>query len=230
MPLPKPINMPNPTIVTGHYGSGKTEFCVNYAAMLGEKGEAPTLADMDIVNAYFRSRLLKDRLAHKGVQVISNNMEREYYNDTPALAASLYACFEKREQRSIIDVGGDPEGARVLARFAHLLQGVDYDMWLTVNANRMRTQTEEEVLEYIEMIEQASKLKITGLINTTHMLRETAKEDIMKGDALVREVSVTTNLPIIYTVVPRFLAEELADEDVAAEIFPVDLLMRPDYL
>ena len=220
----------NPTIITGHYGSGKTEFAVNYAARLGENGESPVLADMDIVNAYFRSRLLKDTLQQKGVRVISNNMEEEYYNDTPALAASLYACFENREQRSIIDVGGDPEGAVVLARFAHLLDGVDYDMWLTVNANRLHTQDADAVQEYAAMIERAGKLKITGLLNTTHLLRDTSPEDILRGDKLVREVSERLALPVIYTVVPSFLADRMQEESLAADIFPVDLLMRPSYL
>jgi len=220
----------NPTIITGHYGSGKTEFAVNYAARLGENGESPILADMDIVNPYFRSRLLKDTLQQKGVRVISNNMEDEYYNDTPALAASLYACFENREQRSIIDVGGDPEGAVVLARFAHLLSGVDYDMWLTVNANRLHTQNADAVQEYAAMIERAGKLKITGLLNTTHLLRDTSPEDILRGDKLVREVSKRLALPVIYTVVPSFLADRMKGESLAAGIFPVDLLMRPSYL
>lgn len=220
----------NPTIITGHYGSGKTEFAVNYAARLGEQGVSPVLADMDIVNAYFRSRLMKDRLSQSGVKVISNNMEDEYYNDTPALAASLYSCFENRQQRSIIDVGGDPEGAVVLARFAHLLGGAPYDMWLTVNANRPRTRRAEDVLAFIDMIQRASKLTITGLVNTTHLLRETSAADILRGDALVREVSRTTGLPVIYTVVPYFLADEMKEADLAAEVFPVDLLMRPDYL
>ena len=220
----------NPTIITGHYGSGKTEFAVNYAAKLGRAGEAPVLADLDIVNAYFRSRLMKDRLAERGVRVISSNMETEYYNDTPALAASLYSCFENRSQRSIVDVGGDPEGAVVLARFAHLLAGAEYDMWLTVNANRPYTRTKEDVLVYIGSIEQASKLHITGLLNTTHMLRETAPEDILRGDALVREVSEQTGLPVIFTVVQQELESQLKDMQLAAEIFPVELMMRPSYL
>lgn len=220
----------NPTIITGHYGSGKTEFTVNYAAMLGKNGENPVLADMDIVNAYFRSRLMKKKLEESGVRVISNNMEEEFYNDTPALSASLYSCFINLEQRSILDVGGDSEGATILSRFAPLLKGTDYDMWVTINANRMRTATPEQNLEYIKSIEQASRLKITGILNTTHMLRETTREDIMRGDELVRQVADITGLKIVYTVVPKFLEQTIRGENLAAEIFPVDMLMRQDYL
>ena len=44
------------TIVTGHYGTGKTEFSVNLALALAKEGRPVALADLDIVNPYFRSR------------------------------------------------------------------------------------------------------------------------------------------------------------------------------
>ncbi len=219
----------NPTIITGHFGSGKTEFAVNYAANLGRQGENPVLADMDIVNAYFRSRLMKEKLAESGVLVISNNMEEEYYNDTPALSAAVYSCFIDVEQRSILDVGGDPQGATILSRFAHLLKDKEYDMWITVNANRMQTATLKQNLGYIGDIEASSKLKITGLINTTHMLRETGRDDILKETGWYGNFG-ETGLSVVYTVVPRFLAETMNDEDLVADIFPIDMIMLPDYL
>ena len=43
-------------IIIGHYGSGKSEFSINYAVKLAEMGRKVTLADIDIVNMYFRSR------------------------------------------------------------------------------------------------------------------------------------------------------------------------------
>ena len=220
----------NPIIITGHYGSGKTEFAVNYASYLGKRGEAPILADMDIVNAYFRARLMRERLREDGVKVVSSNLEEEYYNDTPALSAFLYSCFEDPGKRSVIDLGGDPVGAVVIARFAYLLENRDYAMWMTVNANRLHTQTADEVLEYLSEIENVSHLKINGFLNTTHMLRETEKEDILKGDALVRLLTEQTGIPTIYTIVPRFLEEEMLGEDLAAEVFPVDLMMCTDYM
>ncbi len=43
-------------LIVGHYGSGKTEFAVNYTMKLAELGRKTAIADMDIVNPYFRSR------------------------------------------------------------------------------------------------------------------------------------------------------------------------------
>ena len=106
----------SPTIIVGHYGSGKTEFTANYAVYLQKQGLEPLVADLDIVNPYFRIREQKNRLGSEGVRVVSSNYEEDYYLDTPALAASLRACFEPWEKAGLVDVGGDPAGAVVLAQ------------------------------------------------------------------------------------------------------------------
>ena len=54
------------TIITGHYGSGKTEFAVNYAMQLSKTSPKVTLGDLDIVNVYFRSREKKQQLEEIG--------------------------------------------------------------------------------------------------------------------------------------------------------------------
>lgn len=224
------MNVKNPTIIVGHYGSGKTEFVANYALRLHECGYQTVVADMDIVNPYFRARELKEFFKDKGIRVISSNCEDDYHLDMPALAASLQSCFVLKDQTSIIDVGGDAAGANVLARYSRLLADGNYNMWITVNANRPLTSTVEEAAEYLGAIEYTSKLKINGIVNTTHMLRETTKEDIVKGDDLVRRLSELTGHKVIYTVIPEALKQEMADEDLAGEPFPIRLIMRPDWL
>ena len=63
--LEKMVNGPRIIIVTGHFGSGKTEFSVSLAYALGELRRAGderlkelALCDLDIENPYFRSREL----------------------------------------------------------------------------------------------------------------------------------------------------------------------------
>ena len=170
----------SPTIIVGHYGSGKTEFTANYAVYLQKQGLEPLVADLDIVNPYFRIREQKNRLGSEGVRVVSSNYEEDYYLDTPALAASLRACFEPWEKAGLVDVGGDPAGAVVLAQYAGLLRNRPYNMWMVVNANRPQTARAENVLGYMDAIERAGRLKVTGLINNTHLLRDTAPEDILR--------------------------------------------------
>ena len=42
------------TILCGHYGTGKTNVAVNLALAMAKTSEKVTVADLDIVNPYFR--------------------------------------------------------------------------------------------------------------------------------------------------------------------------------
>lgn len=218
-----------PTIVVGHYGSGKTEFAANYARWLLERGRNPIIADMDIVNPYFRLREKNEYYTKLGIKVVSSYYPGEHHLDAPALTAELRYCFETAED-SVIDVGGDANGAVVLARYAHHLDNRPYNMWLAVNANRPMTATPMDVMEYIDQIEYASKLKINGLLNTTHMLDETTGEDLERGDALVRQVAAERGLPVEYTVYLQQLESRFENLDLAGERFPIQLEIRPAWL
>ena len=128
-----------------------------------------------------------------------------------------------------MDVGGDNVGARVIGRFNHLIEEDDYDMFCVVNGNREQTQTANQVLEHIRAIEQSSGLKVTGLVNNTHLIRSTTVEDILKGQELVREVSKLSNIPIKYIACLENIVEELA-KDLEGEIFPIKLYMREEWM
>ena len=225
------MELMNPTVIVGHYGSGKTEFTANLAIQLKERqNRSVVVADLDIVNPYFRIRELTESLAEQGIRLLSSNYEEDYYLDMPALAAAIQTCFEGEDQLNLIDVGGDPAGATVLARYSHLLRGRDYAMWMVVNANRPQTATVEDIRQFIAGIEQTSRLKINGVINNTHLLQETSIEDILRGDALIRQVSKETGLPVICTVVEERLREATAQLDLAGELFYIKIAVRPDWL
>ena len=217
------------TIVVGHYGSGKTEFVVNYVSWLQELGENPVLADVDIVNPYFRARELRDIFKKKGIRIISSYFEDDFHADAPALAASIKSCFDDCNQRSVVDVGGDPAGAVVLARYSKMLETRDYDMWFVVNANRPQTATAAQAIVYLREIEAMSKLKVTGIINTTHMLRETTIDDVLKGDALVRELAEVSKVPVVFTVIEKSLSNKIEGIELAGQPFLIELELRPDW-
>lgn len=220
----------SPTIIVGHYGSGKTEFTANYAAYLKNQGQRVVVADLDIVNPYFRIREQKEPFGAQGIRVVSSNYEDDYYLDTPALAASLRACFEPGDQMSLVDVGGDPAGAVVLARYAGLLKDRPYRMWMVVNANRPQTARVESVLAYMDAIERASHLKVNGLISNTHLLRETSREDILRGDALVREVQAAAGVRAVCTMIEERLRPQTEDLELLGNPFYISLAMRPKWL
>jgi hypothetical protein len=217
-------------IIVGHYGSGKTEFSVNFVYKLINQGRKVAISDLDIVNPYFRSRERSEEFKKAGVKLISNNFENDNLIDMPALSAEVQSLFVNKERDNIIDVGGDAVGATVLGRFAKDILKIDYEMWIVVNANRYQTQTVEQVLEYMRGIEFNSKLKINGLINNTHYLRETSIEDVIRGDKLVREISKNTGVPVKYVAYLKEIHREVEKLNLLGKSFPIDLYMRPNWL
>lgn len=209
------------TIVTGHYGTGKTEFSVNLALALAGEGERVTLADLDIVNPYFRSRERRELLEEAGVRLIATPQALADA-DVPALPAELLSIFEDRTVRGVLDVGGDPSGARVLARWRARILREDHQLLYVVNANRPEVRTPEAAVQYLRGIEAVTGLSCTGLVNNTHLCGETAPEDIREGAALAEEVSRRTGIPVAcHTAEGRFL-DQLWDLDP----FPMKIWMK----
>jgi hypothetical protein len=216
-------------IITGHYGSGKSEFAVNYVTRLRELVEGKVaIADMDVVNVYFRSRERKSLFDSMGIQLIGSSIEAETL-DIPALSAGLMTPMRDKTYNYVIDLGGDNVGARVMGGYKRLIQENDYDLMFIINANREKTQTVQEVLNYIDIIEANAKLKVTKLVNNTHMLRETTLDDVLKGYKVAKEVSDITGIPLKYNTCPEALVDQVP-KDLEGEIFPIKMYMRPEYL
>lgn len=216
-------------IITGHYGSGKSEFSVNYALKLrGEIEGRLAISDLDVVNVYFRSRGMKDLLEEKGIHVIASSVDAPTL-DIPALSAEIHTPLLNKDYNNIIDLGGDKVGATVIARYRDMIDDEDYDMFFVVNANREKTQTAEEVMGYIDEIEAASKLKVTGLINNTHMLKATTIEDLEKGQEVCREVSKARNIPIKFVSCMESLVDQIP-EGFEGEVIPLSLMLRDQWM
>lgn len=216
-------------VIIGHYGSGKTEFSVNYAMKLASEGIKTSIADMDIVNPYFRSREKAQMMEDVGIRVISGNRGHNMNLDLPMMSAEVLAPLQDDSYNLLLDVGGDSVGARAIARYRAYFQEGKYDMFCVVNAYRTETQTVEGVLEHIASIEATAGARVTGLINNTHLLRETTVDDVLFGQELVKKVSEKLNLPIKYISTLESVAKELPD-GLEGEIFPIKMYMRPDWL
>lgn len=219
-------------IIIGHYGSGKTEFSMNYAMKLAQSTEAPiALADLDIVNPYFRSRQKSKVLENEGIEVISSARGNKYDNaDIPMVSAGVLRLFQDDTLQSIIDVGGDAAGARPMARYKAYYKEGNYDMFAVINRYRQETSTVEGAIHHIKKIEAVSGAKVTGLINNTHLLRETSIEDVLYGQEVVKQVSAQLNIPIKYVCALESIADELEDKGLDGEIFPIHLYMREDWM
>lgn len=215
-------------IITGHYGSGKTEFAVNYSVKLAETGKKVALADLDVVNPYFRSREKAEELSELGIKVLGSSIKGSG-SDVPAITAEINAPLQNEEFEAVLDVGGDPAGARALGRYYAYFKEGKYDLFFVINANRAETQTVERTIEYLREIERTSRAKVTGLINNTHLLKSTTVEDVLGGQKLVEAVSERTGIPVKYVVALEKVAKELP-KDIQGEIFPIKLYMREDWM
>ena len=209
------------TIVTGHYGTGKTEFSVNLALALAEEGERVSLADLDIVNPYFRSRECRPLLEAAGVRLISTSQACSDA-DVPALPAELHAVLEDRRGRGVLDIGGDPSGARVLARYRPKILGEDYQLLYVVNAGRPEVSTAEASAACLQRIEAVTGLRCTGLVNNTHLCGETAPEDVREGAALAEEASRLAGVPVVCHAAEARFQDRLKD----LALFPLEIRLK----
>lgn len=210
-------------IITGHYGTGKTEFSVNLAMDLARAGQKVMLADLDIVNPYFRSRERKALLEEAGVQVICSSQACSDA-DIPSLPAEILTILEDRSRRGILDIGGDPDGARVLAQFQPKIITEDYQLIFVSNANRPEVETAEKAVSYLRSIESVTGLTCGALVDNTHLCGETTPEEIRRGSRLVEEISRQTGLPVLCSTAEKKIADQLGDFE--KPVYPITIRMK----
>ena len=189
------------TLFAGHYGSGKTNIAVNFALHLAGQGKAVTLADMDIVNPYYRSKDSAKDLESAGVKVIAS----AYANtnvDVPALPQEMYSVTEDKTRCAVLDVGGDDRGALALGRYAPAIRAEnDYHMVYVFNASRPLSRTAEMALEIMQEIEIAGGIPFTAIVNNTNLGKETDWETVAASRAEAEKLSQISGLPLLFTAV-----------------------------
>lgn len=200
-------------IITGHFGSGKTEIAINLALKEKEKYQKVAISDLDVINPYFRSRDTTDILEEKGIEVIAPKGKLAT-SDLPIVTREIYRVIYKEEYRLIIDVGGDKDGALALGQYYNDIKEMDYQMDYVINANRPLVNTVEGVINSIRQIESVSRLKVSGLINNTNLGVETTLETIVKGYELTKKVSTKLNIPILYTTISEQFTQKTRDFSV----------------
>ena len=197
------------TLFAGHYGSGKTNIAVNYALALKKAGTDVVIADLDIVNPYFRTKDSADALEKAGIRLISS----AYANtnlDIPALPQEMYAVTDDRSRHAVLDIGGDDRGATALGRISPaILAENDYEMLAVVNLYRPLTRTAEDVLEVLREVEEAAHLPFTGIVNNSNLGEETTAEDVLATVEEVQRLSELSGLPVRFTSVTETLLRAL---------------------
>ncbi len=189
------------TVFAGHYGSGKTNIAVNYAVRIREAtGAKVALADLDIVNPYYRAKDSTQRLEELGIRMISSPFANSNV-DLPALPSEAYAIIDDESTFAVCDVGGDDRGAYALGRYREGILKTDYEMLMVVNMYRPLTRTLEDVLEMKAEIESAAGIPFTGVVNNSNIGPLTTVEDVVKSFDFIAEITEATGLPLRFTSV-----------------------------
>ena len=197
------------TLFAGHYGSGKTNIAVNYALHLAGEGKSVVIADLDIVNPYFRTKDSAKVLAEAGVDLISPQFANSNV-DLPALPAEAYRLVTDKATYGIMDIGGDDRGAYALGRYVpSILEENNYRMIFVANCYRPLTRTPEEAMEVMAEIQEACKLKFTDIINNSNLGTETTPETVLESLAYMEKLSQLSGLPIFATSAERNVAAAL---------------------
>ncbi len=215
------------TLFAGHYGSGKTNVAVNYALALKKEFDRVAVADLDIVNPYFRTKDCEGMLESKGIHLISS----QYANsnvDVPSLPAEAYAVLDDKSIHAVIDVGGDDRGALALGRYApEILSENDYEMLFVINKYRPLTRESKSTIEVMREIESAGGIKFTGIINNSNLGDETTAQNVIDSFGYANEISKITALPILMSTVKEDIYASVADDIPGA--VPIRLFVKQSW-
>lgn len=209
------------TLFAGHYGSGKTNIALNYARMLKRSGEKVVIADLDIVNPYFRTKDSAAALQAEGIDLVVSDFANSNV-DFPAMPKEIYGLVAERGQKIVMDIGGDDRGALALGRYVPDIRAEDdYEMLAVVNAARPLTQTSADAVEVLREIEAACQLPFTGIVNNTNLGQQTIATTVLESVPYANEVAALMGVPVRFTCATAAIAREL--EGKIENLLPLEI-------
>ena len=211
------------TIVTGHYGSGKTNLSVNLALDFKRQGKDVVLIDLDIVNPYFRSADFAGLMERSGIQLLAP-LYANTNLDIPALTPQISAAFSQQGKTLVVDVGGDDSGAIALGRYAPAIQARDYRLLYVIHAYRYLRDGLDDTVSLLREIEAVSRLKAYGLVNNSNLGSETSPQDVLDSLPYAANCAAQCGVPLLAHAVRRETAEAL--EGRLPDVYPVDVYVR----
>ena len=216
-------------VIVGNYGSGKTEVSINLAVTEKQVGKTVQVADLDLVNPYFRTREARKQLRALGIEVI---LPQEQYMkaDLPILSPGVAAMIRTKEILAILDVGGDGVGATVLAALAEAFKKRPTKVLQVVNPFRPYTDTLEGCEKIRTEIEMTAKMKITGMVSNANMMQDTTMEHIRQGYDFILRLAEHNGLPIEFITIPDGLQKENDMAQFSCPLLTIKRQLVPPWL
>lgn len=213
--------------VVGHYGSGKTEIALALAMMAADGGRKVTIADLDIVNPFFRSAEQEEALAARGVGLIAPPYALTGV-DLPVLPAQVQSVFDDPSIHAVLDVGGEEAGAAALGRYKPQFDRTGYELFYVVNVFRPFSEEADQIIRQMERIARRARLDVTGLINNSNLGPWTTAEHLLEGQAVLQKVSERTGVPVAAAAgEARVLSSA---ERLSASVIPLRLMLKPEWM
>lgn len=222
------INLTGIIVAVGNYGSGKTEVCINLAVHRKRHGIDVCIADLDLVNPYFRTREAQKPLSEIGIDVILP--PAQYLQaDLPILSPQVAGMIRRPSPLTILDAGGDDVGATVLASLEDELKRKSLRVLQIVNPLRPFTETVEGCLKIRREIERASRLTVDGIIGNANLIDETTLEDIYKGHDFVKGLCEQSKLPLEFITIAKDLLPNADMQRFACPVLPIERQLVPPW-
>ena len=216
------------TVFVGHFGSGKTEIALNGALQLAATGVPVTLADLDVVKPYFRSRAARAILADGGIELLAPT-GANVHADLPIIVPQIRSHLRNERRHLIMDVGGDGVGARVLGSLSDVVPLEDTECLLVLNFRRPSTPDPEAAVIMVREIEAVGRVPVTGLISNTHLMDETTVEVVLEGYRMALETARLAGLPLAAITVNSDLAGEIIAKDLECPVIAMRRIVQPPF-
>jgi hypothetical protein len=215
-------------ILVGHFGSGKSEIVLNLAFGLRERGRDVSVVDLDVVKPYFRCREAREELRAKAIHLVAP--EGEYaHADLPIILPAVRHLLQHGNSTVLMDVGGDPVGARALGSLADVVRVDRTQHLLVLNFHRPYTETVDDAVEMVRGIEAAARLPVTGLVSNTHLIMETTPKIVLEGLLMAEETARRLRLPVVATVADEETARGLAESVLPCPLLILKRLIKPPF-
>lgn len=216
------------TVFAGHFGSGKTELALNASVAATGAGLATSLVDLDVVKPYFRSRSSREVLQEHGVELVAPEGDL-LTADLPVVCADVRFRLGDSGRRVFVDAGGNDVGVRALASVLDALPVSETSVLLVLNFRRPFTPDVPSAVGMARAIEAAARLRFTGVLSNTHLIKETTPAVVLEGLAKAREVAQLMGLPLLAVCVEERLADAFPGAETGYPVFAIRRFVKPPF-